>query len=264
VSIVGRIVLGGALVIPLYNAAWYAWRARILRRVPACDAAERLGAIDAAWALVRECAATAAVIVLVPLGWLTPRSRWSRGDRGPLVLVHGWGANRGCFWLLRRRLLRDGWSPVGCFDYAPFGGNVEHAAAQLRVFIQELADRRPLILVGHGLGGFVVRYYLRRYPATNVGRVATLGTAHQGTEQLGSRKLRPGSEFLTLMNAGDRVPQQFDVVAIHSSFDATIVPPSNAVYPDAFNIQLPNVGHHTLLFSAKVYRLLVENLSAPL
>ena len=118
--------------------------------------------------------------------------------------------------------------------------------------------------MGRGLGGFVSRYYVRRYPATNIRRVVTLGTAHQGTMLPGTRTLRPGSPFMTMMNAGDRVPQQFDVIAIHSSFDALVLPPANAFYPDAFNIQLHDVGHYTLLFSAKVYGLLAENLDAPM
>jgi hypothetical protein len=77
-------------------------------------------------------------------------------------------------------------------------------------------------------------------------------------------KLAPGSQFLNTLNAADRVPQQFDVIAIHSPFDAMILPPRNAEYANAFNIRLDGVGHNTLLFSSKVYRLIAENLSAPL
>jgi len=263
VGIVGRSVVGFIVLVLLCNVACYAWRAWIVRRLPECDAVEPVGRLRAVWAFARECAALATVLVLVPVGWLMPRHRWSRGNRGPLVLVHGTGVSRGCFWLLRRRLVRDGWSPVGCFEYALVGVSVERAAAQLRVFIQGLADRRPLTLIGHGVGGLIARYYVRRYPGS-VRRVVTLGTAHQGTMLPGNRTLRPGSPLMTMMSAGDRVPLQFDVIAVHSSFDAFVLPPANAVYPEAFNIQLHDVGHYTLLFSAKVYRLLVENLSAPI
>jgi hypothetical protein len=60
------------------------------------------------------------------------------------------------------------------------------------------------------------------------------------------------------------VPQQFDVIAIHSDFDAMILPPRHAEYPGAFNIRVAGIGHNALLFSAKIYGLIAENLDAPL
>jgi triacylglycerol lipase len=270
------IALYCALLIVLGNASLYMWRAHILRHLLECDVPEPLGLIDAVRAFAQECIACGATVILWPIGWLMPSCASGRGNRGPLVLVHGWGLNRGCFWLLRRRLLRDGWGPVCCFDYRSFDAlrsraprHLERAAEQLRVFLQHLGDCGPLTVIGHGLGGFVLRFYLRRYPAPNVRRIVMLGTPHLGTELArpqwrASAKLRPGSTFLTRLNAGDRVPQQYDAIAIHSSFDATVVPPSNAEYPGAFNIQVRDVGHNALLFSSKVYRLLLENLNVPL
>ena len=54
------------------------------------------------------------------------------------------------------------------------------------------------------------------------------------------------------------------MIAIQSHFDAMVLPPGNAEYPGAFNIRVNAVGHNALLFSPKVYELLVENLAAPL
>ncbi len=189
-----------------------------------------------------------------------------------MLLIHGWSLNRGCFWLLRRRLLRDGWSPVCCFDYRSPRLDVEGGAARLRDAVDQLAHalgaHQPVTLIGHSLGGLVARYYARRYPAPTVRRIVTLGTPHGGTALARMRggaghKLAPGSQFLNTLNAADRVPHQFDVIAIHSSFDAMILPPHNAEYSVAFNIRVDDVGHNALLFSAKVYALIRENLGAP-
>ena len=119
-------------VIALYTAALYVQRARVLRRLTDCETDEPLGLVDAARAFTVECVATAAVVLSVPLGWLQPRCRSRNGTRGPVLLVHGWSLNRGALSLLRRRLLRDGWSPVCCFDYRTLRLDVESAAAELR------------------------------------------------------------------------------------------------------------------------------------
>lgn len=268
-----QLLLVFSVVMVLFNAILYAARARALRNLDACDAVDRLGVVHAAWAFAAECAATAAVLLTIPLGWLLPHCRSGAGRRGPVLLIHGWSLNRGCFWLLRRRLLRDGWSPVCCLDYRSLRSDVEGGAARLRDAVDHLAHalgtRQPVTLIGHSLGGLVARYYARRYPAAAVRRIVTLGTPHRGTQLArlhGGRghKLAPGSQFLNTLNAADRVPHQFDVIAIHSSFDAMLLPPHNAEYPVAFNIRVNDVGHNALLFSSKVYGLLRENLGVPL
>lgn len=267
------IALVCVLPIVLCNTVLYASRATVLRGAAACDVPERLGLLDATWAFVKECAALAAVLLLIPIGWCLPRHREGTGSRGPVILLHGWGLNCGSLWMLQRRLLYDGWSPVCCVNYHTFRADVEWAAHRLRSMIEPIAasgsDRHPLTLIGHGLGGLVLRYYVRRYPSPTIRRIVTLGTPHSGTlvaRLLGraAEGLVPGSPLLSKLNAADRVPQQFDVIAIHSTFDALILPPQNAQYPGAFNIQVSDVGHHALLFSSKVYRLLAENLAVPL
>ncbi len=249
------------------NAALYAWRARLLHLTG--DGDERLGAIHAAWAFAKECAASAAVLLLVPVGWCVPRDHVGGAGRGPVILVHGRGLNRGSLWPLRRRLLRDGWRLVCCVEYRATPVDIEHAACRLRDLVERLnaRDRRPIACIGHGFGGLVVRYFVRRYPAPTVRRIVTLATPHHGTEVariLGRGALQPGSRLLNTMNAADHVPQQFDVIAIHSTFDAVILPPGNARSPGAFNIQLKDVGHNAMLFSTRVYQLIAENLAAPL
>ncbi|MFQ5665687.1 MAG: lipase family alpha/beta hydrolase [Candidatus Binatia bacterium] len=263
--------LGGAVV--LLNASLYLWRAvRQYRSGASSGTGDALGIADAVWAFTQECAATAAVILLIPIGWVLPRCRSGAGHRGPLMLLHGWGLNRGSLWLLQHRLVRDGWSPVGCFDYRSLAADVGAAAARLGPAVDRLARAAPdcpVALVGHSLGGLVLRYYLQHSPAPHVRRIVTLGTPHQGSElarllPAARARLAPGSALLHTLNAADRVRQQFDVIAIRSAFDAIVLPPENAEYPGAFTVSVSGVGHNALLFSSKIYHLLAENLSAPL
>ncbi len=265
------LALAYVLAVAFVNLALYAWRRRMLRRAAQCNLLEPLGWTQAVLGFVRECAAVGALLPCTVIGWVTPRGATGSGARGPLLLLHGWGTNRGALWLLRRRLLRDGWNPVYCLEPTVSGMDLEAAAGELRARIDQLAaaGRGPIALVGHGIGGLVVRYFLRRYPAPQVRRVVTLGTPHYGTvvaRVLGPHgtTILPDSPLLRRLKAGDRVPAQFDIIAIHSTFDATVLPLEYALYPGAFNVQFDDVGHFTLLWSRKVYRVLAENLAAPL
>lgn len=273
-NVLWYIGLGLALPALAFNFTVYALRTAIVRSAAGCDAVQPLGSVDAVRAFAKDCVALIAVVLLIPIGWTLPACRAGAGTRGPLILVHGWALNGGALCWLRRRLLRDGWSPVCCFEYQSLSADIENAALQLRHLVERLmaatGSGPPVALIGHGLGGLVIRYYVRRYPAPKVRRIVTIGTPHGGTalaaHRLGAaaRKLAPDSAFLRVLNAGDRTPKQVDVVAIYSTFDALILPPNSARYPQAFNIELNDIGHNALLFSPKVYRLLVENLTAPL
>ena len=267
------LALGYVATAVAINLGLYGWRRRMLQQAAAANLLEPLGLLSACWAFLIECTALGAVVLLIPFGWLWPPWPLQGAGRGAVVLLHGWGTNRGAMWLLRSRLLRAGWGPVCCFEAHTLSLDIEGAAARLRTLLDRVASTSitpaPLIVVGFGIGGLVLRYYLRRYPAPRVRRVVTLGTPHRGTavaRALGpfARALVPRSAFLRRLNAGDRLPEQFDVVALHSTFDATVLPLECALYPGAFNAQFSEIGHFSLLFSAKVFRVLRENLAAPL
>lgn len=250
------------------TATLYALRRHHLRALPLCDVVEPLGLRRALPAFAAEWMALTSTVLTIPLGWCMRRTWVGTGTHGPLVLVHGYGLNAGSLWWLRRRLQRDGWGPIYCCRYRSLRTTLDRAAEALRQELRAAPPRgAPLTLIGHGAGGLVIRHYLRRTPAPTVRRVITLGTPHRGTvlARYGPwrHSLAPGAPSLVKLNAVDRLPQQFDVIAIYSTFDAVALPHTHARYPGAFNIQLDNVGHHALLYSHKVYRLIAENLAAP-
>jgi hypothetical protein len=78
-----------------------------------------------------------------------------------------------------------------------------------------------------------------------------------------SRAVAPQGALLAQLQRA-YTPKQLDMIAIHSTFDATVLPPANAEYPRAFNIRVNNIGHYGLLYSSKVFTLIAENLDAPM
>jgi hypothetical protein len=142
---------------------------------------------------------------------------------------------------------------------------VADAAAELDAFLRAQGRRDGITLIAYGTAGLIVRYYLRRYAAIGVRRVLTIATPHQGTGAplIGfDSPPQPAAATMRQLAAGDRVPHQFDVIAIYSDFDAFIAPAGRGYYPGAFNIQVRGVGHFALARSQRLFELITENLAS--
>jgi hypothetical protein len=79
-----------------------------------------------------------------------------------------------------------------------------------------------------------------------------------------SRTLRPHSPYLEQVAGADPQPRPFDAVALYSDGDAWIEPSAAGYYPGAFNLEIHDIGHFSMLFSKRVFGYVEENLTAPL
>lgn len=217
----------------------------------------------------------AGVLVLLaawPLGllpWIPPR-RLGAGERLPLVFVPGWSMNRGCLWLLRHRLRRDGWPHATGLNYRTRRGDMQRAAEQLRDLVERTCSATGaarVVLIGHSMGGLICRAYLKDYGGLDrVASVITLGTPHQGSRICALsldpmvHEMRPESPFLEQLGQDDPIPGAVDFTAIYSSFDHMVVPAGHGYYAGVGNIVVEGVGHNGLLWSRRVYDLVRENL----
>ncbi len=245
------------------NAVLYARRQWTHRDPDACpgEAEDPLTPLHAAFAFSRECAASLAALGAMPLAPLgfPPTS----GTAGRVVLVPGLLLNRGALRPLARRLADRGYE-VYAFRGPLLG--VGRAAAALALYLAELqrAEPREVSLVACGTGGLVARRWAAARRGVELGKLITIGTAHQGTWLAPRRSpladLHPLSACIAELRAQASLPDEIDIVAIQSHFDAVVLPPENAYYPRAFNIQLRDLGHASLIFSSQVADLVVENL----
>jgi pimeloyl-ACP methyl ester carboxylesterase len=116
----------------------------------------------------------------------------------------------------------------------------------------EAAGTDHLHLVGHSLGGVVVRYAVHRLGlARHVGTAVTVATPHRGTPVASfgwggvARALRPGSPVLAdLERPSDAVGVQW--VAYYSDCDLIVRPDSARLIEDGFravNVAVPDAGH---------------------
>lgn len=220
--------------------------------------APRVGFLRALRMFVGEFLAFLALFVLIQ-----PFERlWMGGDRlvrgRPLVLlVHGYGCNRGAWWWLRRQLEAAGHS-VATVNLEPPYTDIENYVPQLQRRVEEAcaeAGCHHLQVVAHSMGGLVARAYLRKHGSSRVAGLVTLASPHAGSELSrygigpNARQMTPGSSWLTSLAA-----QRLDlpVVAVRNCHDNFVMPQNNQRLSGADDVELPALGHLAMLFSPRV------------
>ncbi len=106
-----------------------------------------------------------------------------------VVLVHGLWLSGSSMALMRRRLRRCGFE-ARAFSYASVRRNLLENAEVLDRHIRALRAAR-VHLVGHSLGGLVIRALVHQHPDAPIGRVVTLGSPHRGSRPAAVLVRRP-------------------------------------------------------------------------
>ncbi len=178
----------------------------------------------------------------------------------PVLLLHGFVDNRSAFALLRRSLLRNGWSRVQALNYSPLTGDIRTAAKLLGPHIEQVCEESGhsrVDIVGHSLGGLIARYYVQCLGGdAQVRTLVTLGTPHSGTRAVPAlaphplaRQMRPGSPVLEEL-AGPVRGCRTRFVAFWSDLDQLMIPVESArlEHPDlrARNVRVRGIGHLAL------------------
>lgn len=95
-----------------------------------------------------------------------------------VVLVHGLWVSGWSMAVMRRRLARRGFAAY-VFSYPSVRHDLLENAEALHRYIVGLGAPR-VHLVGHSLGGLIIRALLHRHPEAPIARVVTLGSPHRG------------------------------------------------------------------------------------
>ncbi len=107
----------------------------------------------------------------------------SERRREGVMLLHGFGSVPGTMWPLAQRLSRSGYKTTTPF-YPSWRMGLGPVAARLQAALSEFADSvdGPVHLVGHSMGGLIIRALIRRHRPANLGKVVMLGTPNGGSE----------------------------------------------------------------------------------
>ncbi|MGE5240765.1 MAG: esterase/lipase family protein [Bacteroidota bacterium] len=93
-------------------------------------------------------------------------------------MIHGLWFSGHVMFVLARRLRRRGFT-VHAFSYPSVRADLAANAARLARFLDAL-DADTVHLVGHSLGGILIRALFHFYPNQKPGRIVTLATPHGG------------------------------------------------------------------------------------
>ena len=199
--------------------------------------------------------------------WLVPDPVDAPAD-APVLLLHGVLCNAGVWLGLRRHLERRGQGPVYTLSYGPPLASIELFADQVAAKVDAIlaaTGAAQVAIVGHSMGGLVARAYLRRYGASKVRLLITLGTPHHGSvhawlfpgESLA--QLRPGNAWLAGLNSA--APPGCRIVSLWSRHDSMVAPQASSQLPGADEIVVTGVGHNALLADAGVFDAVARELA---
>lgn len=198
----------------------------------------------------------------------------------PVLLVHGYGANKSNWLFVKRYLLQAGFERVHALNYNPLAADIPALAEQCAERADQVrshfgTDR--IHIIGHSLGGIIARYAVQVHRLEGVDVCVSVASPHGGVRMArhGSPiatlspfasgvQLRPDSSVMTLLRHSAQ-PGSTRWVAYYSNLDL-IVPARRAmiVEPEleATNILVKDTGHLSIMLSRRLSSSIVDQLGA--
>jgi triacylglycerol lipase len=182
----------------------------------------------------------------------------------PIVFVHGFGASGAIWTTMTDRLKTDGWTdtPLVTWTYDSNQSNVT-IAQQLQTKVDSLlaaTGAKKIDIITHSMGGLSSRYFAKNLQGSEkIDALVFLGTPNHGTTLAGlcgiqpCLEMRPGSSFLTALNAVDETPGSARYATWWTPCDQVTTPPESVVLDGASNTQTACMGHSDLYINSTVY-----------
>ncbi len=181
-----------------------------------------------------------------------------RRQRSPVLFVHGYAGTEHIWGPLRAALAEAGFDCLVALRYNAFRTDIHQIADHLvdqALRSMDACGASSVHLVGHSLGGLVIRDAVQQRGLAGLARTAvTIATPHAGAALAryvpgpAARQMRPGSTFLDQL-AGSRVDHSTRWIAISGGGDR-VVPAASGVLDiratDVLTKQQPAAGHATV------------------
>ena len=222
--------------------------------------------------------------------YLDARLKSYRGQKRAVFLYHDYMQGRAAFERFERLL--D--SPVFDFfpvagGYQPYGQDIRSSAEyERRVIARVLAetDVEEVLLVGHSLGGLVVRSMVQALGVPKLKRCVFLATPHRGSwagllgyphkvvatalsllpsfsryKGESALQILPGSAFLDHLNSMP-LPAGVEYTSLYYYADPLMLPAryGRLPYPQANNILMMKMGHYHPLYDAQEFEIMLRAL----
>ena len=204
--------------------------------------------------------------------------------KNPVVLIPGWGQNRGVYLDTVGRLKEHGFElayRVNTNQFTSVEDNIMYLDKKISKIIKQSRCRSKRVdLIGHSFGGLIARAYSYKHP-DKVGYCIMLGTPNNGTwlalpgyigttlvkysllrflglslDNTSSYQMIPGSVFLTKLNKKEP-PKSVKFYNIYTKSDEFVLRNRSEILPFAENIPVErfgvrNRGHLALIHDPKI------------
>ncbi|MBA3057971.1 MAG: alpha/beta fold hydrolase [Gammaproteobacteria bacterium] len=191
--------------------------------------------------------------------------------RTPVLLVHGYLCNHRV-WDAMAHQLQSAGHPVMQIDLEPVFAPIDSYAPQVEQAVLELCHQTgatKVALIGHSMGGVVIRAWMRAFGTTRVDRVITLGTPHAGT-QIARRTRTPNGQQMVWRSAWLQELERSESPQTRALMRIALTPQDHIVFPQREQV-LPGVpvtvfdglGHLELCRNRAVIAWVLQQLDDP-
>jgi len=188
--------------------------------------------------------------------------------RIPVLLVHGYICNQRV-WDKMAQALHQAGHPVLAITLEPLFTSIDEYATQVQqavVQLQHATGASQVALVGHSMGGLVIRAWLRQHGNAHVSRIITLATPHQGTRiaawspTINARQMAWSSPWLQALQASETpTTRQLMHIAL-TQHDNIVYPQREQVLSDASVTEFRGIGHLEMCLDGRVIEWLLQKL----
>ncbi len=266
------VVIVALLLVVAFGYIAFLMGATLLRRV--FDGAWAPGLWRAGYDEIWAGARIAAWSINGRRGLLAPRKdpQAARGASVVVILVHGAGVDGTCMRRWASAVVETGIeAPILAPDHGTMTGALTTHAERLNRFLREVLEVAPgaqLVLVGHSMGGLVMR---RALADDDVVRAATLGAVTVATPHLGTAfaRMSPVERFLQLSPGHTTVTSLPPLsklvpraITFGSPLDVIVYPYENTIQEGIRSEVIAGHGHAALLTDPVVARQVADAVSS--
>jgi triacylglycerol lipase len=187
----------------------------------------------------------------------------SASAQDPILFVHGWNSSGSTWNTMISRFSADGWTADKLnnwsYDYRQSNATTAGEIATKVDTILAATGASKVDIITHSMGGLSSRHYVKNLDGSKVDDWVSLGGPNHGTDtanfcfDTSCREMRPGSSFLTSLNAGDETPGVVTYGTWWSPCDSVINPDSSVALSGATNTRTACLSHSALHQDATVY-----------
>jgi triacylglycerol lipase len=182
----------------------------------------------------------------------------------PILFVHGYGRTADDWNFMIAQFKAAGWTDAELYtiSYGVLQSNVgiaDDIKTKVDAILASTAATK-VDIVAHSMGSLSTRYYIRNLGGdTKVDAWVSLGGPNHGTSTANDcglspcLEMRPGSNFLAALNAGDETPGTVRYATWWTPADQTVLPTSSVLLTGASNTQTAAIGHLNLVSDLTVF-----------